>query len=42
QIVPRWEGDVNFLAVLDEVRVISQHLLTQYRILFPYFQKIKL
>ncbi|QER41743.1 HIT domain-containing protein [Thermodesulfobacterium sp. TA1] len=42
QIVPRWDGDVNFLAVLDEIRVISQHLLTQYHTLFPYFQKIKL
>ena len=42
QLVPRWEGDTNFLAILDDVRVISQHLLTLYRQLFPYFQKIKL
>jgi ATP adenylyltransferase len=40
--VPRWEGDINFLAVLDEVRVISQHLKTLYRELFPHFQDIKL
>ncbi|NPA40314.1 MAG: HIT domain-containing protein [Thermodesulfobacteria bacterium] len=42
QIVPRWEGDLNFLAVLDDVHVISTHLLTLYRKLFPYFQEIKL
>lgn len=42
QLVPRWNGDINFLAVIDEVRVISQHLITLYRKLFPYFQKIKL
>lgn len=42
QLVPRWEGDVNFLAVFDEVKVISQHLVTQYKTLFPYFQKINL
>jgi ATP adenylyltransferase len=42
QLVPRWEGDINFLAVLDEVRVISQHLKTLYRELFPHFQDIKL
>ncbi|MCS7279158.1 MAG: HIT domain-containing protein [Thermodesulfobacteriaceae bacterium] len=41
QIVPRWEGDINFLAILDEVRLISQHLISTYRVLFPYFQEIK-
>jgi len=42
QIVPRWEGDLNFLAVLDDVHVISTHLITLYKKLFPYFQKVKL
>lgn len=42
QLVPRWEGDTNFLAVLDEVRVISQHLISLYKTLFPYFQSLKL
>ncbi len=42
QLVPRWNGDINFLAVLDDVRVISQHLKTLYKELFPHFQKIKL
>ncbi|PMP65864.1 MAG: HIT family hydrolase [Thermodesulfobacterium geofontis] len=42
QLVPRWEGDINFLAILDEVRVISKHLKALYKELFPYFQEIKL
>lgn len=42
QIVPRWEGDINFLPILGEVKLISQHLLSTYRELFPYFQKIKI
>jgi ATP adenylyltransferase len=25
-IVPRWNGDTNFLPVLDEVKVINEHL----------------
>ncbi len=29
-VVPRWVGDSNFLPVLGEVRVISQHLLETY------------
>ncbi len=27
-IVPRWKGDTNFLPVLGEVRLVSQHLET--------------
>lgn len=27
-IVPRWKGDTNFLPVLSEVRLVSQHLET--------------
>jgi len=42
QLVPRWEGDLNFLAVLDDVHLISQHLLSLYRKLFPYFQELKI
>ena len=42
QLVPRWEGDVNFLCALSEVRVVSTHLITLYKKLFPYFQKVKL
>ena len=25
-VVPRWDGDTNFMPVLDEVKVINQHL----------------
>jgi ATP adenylyltransferase len=36
-IVPRWVGDSSFMAVLDEVRVIPQHLLETYDKLYPEF-----
>jgi ATP adenylyltransferase len=29
-VVPRWEGDTNFMPVLGEVRVIPQHLAESY------------
>ena len=39
-IVPRWNGDVNFMPVLSEVKVISAHLLQTYEMLKPYFERI--
>jgi len=36
-VVPRWVGDSNFMAVLAEVRVISQHLSEIYASLAPRF-----
>ena len=36
-IVPRWDGDHNYVAVLGEVRVINEHLLETYRQLKPAF-----
>jgi ATP adenylyltransferase len=37
-VVPRWEGDANFMPVVGETRVISQHLLDSYDRLIPLFQ----
>lgn len=39
-IVPRWEGDHNFMAVLSEVRSIPEHLLNTYDRLLPPFQEL--
>ncbi|MEK7378526.1 MAG: HIT domain-containing protein [Candidatus Binatota bacterium] len=37
-VVPRWEGDTNFMPVVAEVKVISQHLLESYDRLSPFFE----
>jgi ATP adenylyltransferase len=36
-LVPRWNGDSSFMAVLDEVRVIPEHLRSTYQALRPFF-----
>jgi ATP adenylyltransferase len=38
-IVPRWEGDTNYMTVLGEVRVIPEHIRETYNKLQPYFEK---
>ena len=37
-VVPRWEGDANFMPVVGEIRVIPQHLLESYDRLSPFFK----
>lgn len=39
-IVPRWEGDTNFMTVLNDVRLIPQDLNDAYDQLKPLLSKI--
>jgi ATP adenylyltransferase len=39
-IVPRWEGDTNFMPVVADVRVMPQHLGATFRHLYPFFADI--
>jgi len=39
-LVPRWNGDTNFMPVIGETKVISQHLVATYRTLLPRFRKL--
>jgi ATP adenylyltransferase len=36
-VVPRWQGDTNFMPMLADTRVISQHLVDAYDRLLPLF-----
>jgi len=39
-IVPRWNGDTNFMPVIGGVKVISQDVNESYKYLKPYFQRV--
>jgi ATP adenylyltransferase len=39
-IVPRWQGDVNFMPLLAEVKVIPEHLLQIAKKLRPHFKDL--
>jgi ATP adenylyltransferase len=40
-IVPRWDGDTNFMPVLASTRVLSQHLDSSFKTLAPLFKAIE-
>jgi len=39
-VVPRWNGDTNFIPVFAEVRVIPEHFRRTYERLAPFFQNL--
>ncbi len=39
-IVPRWQGDHNYMTVLGEIRTIPQHLNKTFDMLLPDFQAL--
>ena len=41
-IVPRWQGDVNAMTVLADVRVIPEHIQTTFDRLKPHFDQLNL
>lgn len=40
-IVPRFEGDANFMPAVAGIRVISQHLAETFRLLAPHFKSCR-
>jgi len=40
-VVPRWEGDTNFMPVLAATRVLSEHLAASFATLEPLFRQLK-
>jgi len=40
-IVPRWNGDTNYIPVFADVRVIPEHFRQTYTRLVPHFKAIK-
>ena len=40
-VVPRWNGDTNFMTVLADVRVVPEHLEAAFDRLRPYFEALE-
>jgi ATP adenylyltransferase len=39
-VVPRWNGDTNFMPVVADVKVLSEHLEGTYERLLPHFAQL--
>lgn len=39
-LVPRWNGDSSFIAVMDDTRVLPQYLEQTFKALKPYFDRL--
>ncbi len=40
-IVPRWNGDTNYMPVMSATRVVSEHLESSFARLEPHFRKLQ-
>ncbi len=40
-LVPRWNGDHSFMAIISETRVLPEHLRSTYARLQPYFTNLQ-
>mgnify|MGYP001030535821 CR=1 FL=1 len=39
-VVPRWEGDCNFMPLFADVKIINEHLTKTYKKLLPYWRSL--
>ena len=40
-IVPRWQGDTNFMPVISDTKIMPQYLHKTYEILLPFFSDVR-